>query len=119
MDVNVTCFFKQSFKQIIKQKKLMLVTGMMTTLMVLPEIASAVATPTAVENGVNPLGYDIYDVAVNDILNGPVGFVSGVAAIVVGGAQLFKSWQIALLSVLGGSAILNADTIVTTMGALV
>jgi len=78
------------------------------------QTAMAIATPQT-----GTLGYDLYDVAVNDMLNGPIGYVAGLAAIVFGGFQIVKSYAIAGLSVLGGSAVLNADTIVTSLGMIV
>lgn len=81
---------------------------------IMPELAHAIVAPANTS-----LAYDIYDVGVNKILKGPVGFVAAVAAIGYGATQVMKAWPIALMSVLGGSAIIKADTIVTSLGALV
>lgn len=86
----------------------------------LPEMAHAITAPVAgVGGAADPLGYQIFDVAVNKILKGPIGFVAGVGIIGFGAMQVMKAWPIALMSVLGGSAMLKADAIVTSLGALV
>jgi hypothetical protein len=62
------------------------------------------------------LGFAIYDVVVNDILNGPIGFVGGVLLIVFGAVNITKSWMLAVACVISGSAVIQADTIVTSLG---
>lgn len=100
--------------------KVAMAIGVVATAAILPEIAHAIAIPVAGVGGApNPLGYEIYDVAVNKMLNGPVGFVAGVGIIGFGAMQIMKAWPLALLGVLGGSAMLKADDIVTTLGALI
>ena len=64
-------------------------------------------------------GYELYDLAINDILNGPIGFLGGASAIVMGGyfairQQIMQS----LPCIIGGGAILNADNMVTGLGLL-
>ena len=59
-----------------------------------PAMAWAITAPAA-----GDLGYDAYDLVVNQMLNGPVGFVGGVASIVAGASQLMKSWMLALLGI--------------------
>lgn len=88
--------------------------GALSALAVMPELAHAITAPVA-----GDLAYDIYDVGVNKILKGPIGFVAGVATIGFGATQVMKAWPLALLSVLGGSAIIKADTIVASLGALI
>lgn len=77
--------------------------------------ALAATTPAA-----GAFAYDIYDIAVNKILNGPIGFVAGVGAIGYGGYQAWmgNGWG-AILPILGGATILSADTIVTSLGAVI
>ncbi|MBN2570074.1 MAG: hypothetical protein JXB42_11645 [Deltaproteobacteria bacterium] len=64
--------------------------------------------------------YDIYDIAVNDILKGPVGFVCGCGAIAFGAFSAIRS-QIfpAVGATLGGGALIKSDTIVTSLGMLI
>lgn len=100
--------------------KVAMATGIVATAAIMPEIAHAITVPVAgVAGAPNPLGFEIYDVAVNQMLNGPVGFVAGVGIIGFGAMQIMKAWPVALLGVLGGSAMLKADDIVKTLGALV
>ena len=73
--------------------------------------AGAIAVP---ESG--SFAFDVYDVIVNKILKGPIGFVGGLAAIVIGAAQLTKSWVLAVLGILAGTVVIKADSIVTSLG---
>jgi hypothetical protein len=64
--------------------------------------------------------YDIYDIAVNSILKGPIGFVGGVGAIVFGAIEAMRGRVLeAIPAILGGAALLKADTIVQTLGCIV
>lgn len=76
--------------------------------------AFAVVAPTDTAS----FGYDFYDIAVVQILNGPIGFVGGLAAIVLGATQLMKSWPAAIMGVLTGTAIIRAEDITTSLGML-
>ena len=64
-------------------------------------------------------GYTLYDIGVNDILNGPLGFLFGVGLVGYSFSQLSQNWKLAGLGILGGSGVLQADTIVGTMGMLI
>ena len=64
--------------------------------------------------------YDVYDIGVNSILKGPIGFVGGVGAIVFGGVTAVRGAILqALPALLGGGVLLKADTIVSTLGVCV
>lgn len=63
-------------------------------------------------------GYFFYDIIVNQILHGPIGFAVGVCVIVFSASYLSKNWMGALAGIIGGSAIIKADAIVVSMGAL-
>lgn len=76
--------------------------------------AIAVTAPAA-----GAFGYDLYDVTVNDILKGPVGFVGGVFGIGYSATKLSENFKTALLGVVGSSCVLQADNVVATMGLLV
>lgn len=77
--------------------------------------AFAITAPTT-----GSFAYDIYDIAVNDILKGPVGFVCGVGAIAFGAFSAIRS-QIfpAVGATLGGGALIKSDAIVTSLGMLI
>lgn len=64
-------------------------------------------------------GYDVYDIVVNQILGGPIGFIGGVFLIVWGASQVMKSWIITVLCVISGTILIRADTLVVSLGALV
>ncbi len=64
-------------------------------------------------------GYDIYDLAVNDILDGPIGFVGGTAAVVMGGVMAVKNQFLpAVGAVLGGAAVIKSSSITESLGML-
>lgn len=62
------------------------------------------------------LAFSIYDVVVNKILGGPIGFVGGVLIVVFGAVNITKSWMLAIGCVISGSAIIQAKTLVTSLG---
>jgi F0F1-type ATP synthase assembly protein I len=76
--------------------------------------AFAITAPAA-----GSFAYDVYDMAVNSILKGPIGFVAGLAAVCFGAALAIQQ-KIggAIPALLGGAVLLKADTIVSSMGLL-
>ena len=100
-----------------KSVKMNVVVGAVTfaaLAIMIPEVAMALRTPDS-----SKFAYEVYDVAVNSILKGPIGFVGGVATIVVSAASIAKNWVMALLGIVGGTAVMKADTIVTSMGMMI
>jgi len=81
------------------------------SLAILSLSADAITVPATTD-----FAYDVYDIIVVKILQGPVGFVGGLAAIVIGAAQLTKSWMLAILGILSGTVIIKADSIVSSLG---
>jgi hypothetical protein len=78
--------------------------------------ALAITAPVAGSS----FAYDIYDIGVNSILKGPIGFVGGVGAIVFGAIQAIRGQILeAVPAILGGAALLKADSIVQTLGCIV
>lgn len=73
--------------------------------------AMAIPVPAA-----GDAGFELYDVAVNDLLNGPVGFVLGLGTVIYSATQVMTNWKGGGLGILGGSTALSADTIVTSLG---
>ncbi len=64
--------------------------------------------------------YSVYDIGVNDILKGPIGFVGGVAAIVWGAVTAIQGRIMsAVPAIIGGAAMLKADAIVSSLGAII
>lgn len=90
---------------------------MMMIGLVLLQVGDAFAwsTPTT-----GSFAYDVYDIAVNKILNGPIGFVVGMGAMAAGGAAIVDKtrggWGIGIPMLLFGGALIKLDSIVTTLG---
>jgi hypothetical protein len=80
----------------------------------LSPMANAFVAPAA-----GSFGFDIYDVVVNQILAGPIGFVAGVVLIVWGATQLMRSWMTTIMCVIAGTILIKAVTILTSLGAVV
>lgn len=77
--------------------------------------AAAFTTPAA-----GTFAYDLYDIGVLKVLNGPIGFVGGVGAMCAAGILAIRQMILpAVGTVLGGAFLLKADSVVTTLGALV
>ena len=75
--------------------------------------AAAITAPT----GPSDFAYDVYDIGVNRILNGPIGFVAGVGAMVAGAvAAIQQKIGLAAMAILGGAVLLNADSMITSLG---
>lgn len=82
------------------------------SVMTVADTVWAMAAPAA-----GSFAYDIYDLAVNSILRGPIGFVAGVAAVALGCIVAMKNQvMLALPCVLGGAALLRADALVVSFG---
>jgi len=76
--------------------------------------AMAITAPAA-----GSFAYDLYDVGVNQMLKGPIGFVGGIAAIAIGAVSAIQQKVFgAVPCILGGVAILKADTIVSSLGSI-
>ena len=103
---------KNFFKKVNK-KKALIATGIVT--------AAAASSSALAITGPAPgaFGYDLYDVAVNDMIQGAPGFVGGLAGVVVSASKLSQNWLYAGLGVLGSTAVLKADTITTSLGYLI
>ena len=77
--------------------------------------AHAIVAPAA-----GTFGYDLYDLAVNEILKGPIGFVSGVAAVIFGAFLAIQTKILpCLLCMLAGGMIIKADAITVTLGMVI
>jgi len=75
-------------------------------------IAGAFTAPTS-----GSFAYTVYDVAINQMLNGPIGFVAGVGAMALGAVMAIQQKiMLALPCILGGAVLLNAESLVTTLG---
>ncbi len=93
------------------------VTGLFLA-MALTLVASNVFAIVAPAAG--SFAYDVYDIAVTRMLQGPVGFVGGVAAMVIGAVLAIQGKLMgAIPAIIGGAILLRADTLVTSLGAVI
>ncbi|MFH7319278.1 hypothetical protein ACHHRT_01565 [Desulfurivibrio sp. D14AmB] len=77
--------------------------------------AAAFTAPVA-----GSFAYDLYDVGVNGVLKGPIGFVAGVGAMAGAAFLAFRQMILpAAGTVLGGVFMLKADAVVETLGMMV
>ncbi|WP_273767385.1 hypothetical protein [Aeromonas hydrophila] len=81
--------------------------------LITPDVA-AWSTPAA-----GSFAYDLYDIGVNKLLKGPVGFVAGVSIIAYSASNFSQGPWKAITGILMGSGIAKADTITSSMGAMV
>jgi hypothetical protein len=79
-----------------------------------PSLSFAINPPTE-----GQFAYKLYELAVRDILQGPVGFVGGVAAMVIGAVSLIGGRILtAVPAILGGAALLKAEDLIKGIGLL-
>lgn len=77
--------------------------------------AMAMAVPAA-----GSFAYDLYDIGVNQILLGPIGFVAGVACMVFAAILAIRQMILPAAGVvMGGAFLLKADAVVQTIGAII
>lgn len=77
--------------------------------------AMAMTVPAA-----GSFAYDLYDIGVNQILLGPIGFVAGVACMVFAAILAIRQMILPAAGVvLGGAFLLKADAVVQTIGATI
>lgn len=70
--------------------------------------------------GAGDFAFDLYDIAVNEILLGPIGFVAGVACMVVAAVMAIRQMLVPAVGViLGGAFLLSANTVVETIGTVI
>ncbi|CAH0355502.1 hypothetical protein BH11PSE5_BH11PSE5_23900 [soil metagenome] len=84
------------------------------TLVLLAVIGSAAQAFSAPAQG--DLGYDIYDIVVNQGVKGPLGFVGGVAAFLFGVSRLFSNIMIGIPTIVAAVCLIKADSILQTFG---
>jgi len=66
------------------------------------------------------LAFSLYDIFVNQILLGPVGWVGAIAALAYGGILTAQgNYPLAIPALLGGVIILKADAIIASLGMLI
>jgi len=97
-----------------RQTKIIAALAVFTATCLLAGNALALTAP-----GTGTFAYDLYDIGINQILKGPIGFVGGVACMVLAAVLAVRQMLLpAVCSVLGGAFLLKADSVVETIGAL-
>lgn len=92
-----------------------LTTVLTITLILFAGNALAMTTPAT-----GSFAYDLYDIGVNQILLGPIGFVGGVACMVFAAIMAIRQMLLPAAGViLGGAFLLKADAVVQSVGAVV
>lgn len=96
------------------QKNLIIAVITVACLM-LASNALAMATPAT-----GSFAYDLYDIGVNQILLGPIGFVAGCACMVFAAIMAIRQMLLPAAGVvLGGAFLLKADAVVQSIGAVI
>ena len=76
-------------------------------------------TVMAYTGGTTGTAGELYDVVINQLLNGPVGFVAGASALMFGVACLVMGRITpAILSLVGGALLIKAPDIATSLGMI-
>lgn len=90
--------------------------ALLTSLMVMFAVsAMAFTTPASTD-----FMYDLYDIGVNSILNGPIGFVGAILAFVAAAILAIRQMVLpAAGTILAGVFLLKADSLITGLGALI
>ncbi|MCM3420961.1 hypothetical protein [Sphingopyxis alaskensis] len=88
-------------------------------LFVLAAIASAGVAHAFQAPAAGDLGYDIYDIVVNQGVKGPLGFVGGVAAFLFGVSRLFSNIMIGIPTIVAAVCLIKADSILQTFGMVI
>lgn len=71
-------------------------------------------TPTS-----GSFAYDVYDILVDKMLKGQIGFSADVAAVVLGAVSAIQSKiMLAVPSIIGGVVLFKADSILISLGAI-
>lgn len=78
------------------------------------DAAHAFTTPAA-----GSFGYNIYDIAINKVAKGPIGFVGGGWLIATAATKMNEGWVRALPYAIGGSCLIKLDELTTSLGALI
>ena len=98
-----------------QNRKHTLITALAITLLLFAGNALAMTTPAT-----GSFAYDLYDIGVNQILLGPIGFVGGVACMVFAAIMAIRQMLLPAAGVvLGGAFLLKADAVVQSVGAVI
>ena len=106
---------KKSYALDIRQAQVITTLAVFIACLLISTNAMAMAVPAA-----GSFAYDLYDIGVNQILLGPIGFIAGVACMVFAGIMAIRQMLLPAAGVvLGGAFLLKADAVVQTIGAVI
>ncbi len=88
-------------------------------LFLLAVIASSTVAHAFQAPAAGDLGYDIYDIVVNQGVKGPLGFVGGVAAFLFGVSRLFSNIMIGIPTIVAAVCLIKADSILQSFGMVI
>ena len=106
----------KTHREKVKQSKIITVLAIAVAACLMASAnAMAMAVPAA-----GSFAYDLYDIGVNQILLGPIGFIAGVACMVFAAILAIRQMILPAAGVvLGGAFLLKADSVVQTIGAII
>lgn len=96
-----------------KNRKVAFLTTMSLMLVMMASSAFAFTPPA---NG--DMFYEVYDLVINNVMSGPIGFVIG-AIMLIGGIFLLvqgKGFLLPLICLVGGVILVKVESIVTSFG---
>lgn len=97
-----------------RQAKLITAFFMALALLAVSQGVFAFTAPSA-----DSFGYNIYEIAINKIARGPIGFVGGAWLIAMGSTKMNEGWTRALPFILAGSCLIKLDEITQSLGATI
>ncbi|MEM3265375.1 MAG: hypothetical protein QXH07_05425 [Thermoplasmata archaeon] len=63
---------------------------------------------------------EVYNIAIQQMLGGPIGFVAGTAGVVYGAAMAIRGqFMPAAMGIIGGALLVEAPSITSSMGAVI
>lgn len=105
----------QPHEQSTQHSKNLMVMALSVACLLMATNAMAMNIPAA-----GSFAYDLYDIGVVQILQGPIGFVGGVSTMVIAAILAIKQMLLpAAGTVLGGAFLLRAETVVESIGAMI
>lgn len=90
------------------------IVGVGLSSLLLPVISCAYTAPE--QTG---MGFAVYDMLVNNVLKGPLGTIGAILLIVFSAVHITDAPKKAVLGLVAGTAIIQADHIVTALGMVI
>lgn len=108
--------YMQKLRKAMESRQAKLITGffMALALLAVSQGVFAFTTPST-----GSFGYNVYDIAINKIASGPIGFVGGAWLIAMGSTKMNEGWTRALPFILAGSCLIKLDEITQSLGATI